>query len=371
MNEKQEVTYIPFDIMGNFMRDVLTASGVNCEDARIIADVLLEADRLGIDSHGVGRLKSIYYDRIKDKVVNPVTKIDIIKDTTTTAVIDANNGMGHVASYKAMNMAIDKAKEYGMGMCAVTNSSHFGIAGYYVKMATSKGMIAIVGTNARPSVAPTNGVENMLGTNPLTIGVPTDEEFDFILDCASCITQRGKIEKYEREGKQTPPGLVIDENGNTMTDTSKILTDLVAGKAALVPLGGIGEESGGYKGYGYSVFVEILSAALQNGPYMKMLNGYDEEGNKIPYRLGHFFIAINTEFFMGEKVFRNIAGNILRELRASKKMPSKDRIYTAGEKEYITYLLRKDKGVPVNDALKKQMSQMRDEKNLDYKFNFE
>lgn len=371
MNGKEDIVYIPFDIMENFMTDVLISSGIIEEDARIISDVLIEADKLGIDSHGIGRLKSIYYDRIKDGIVNPVTKINVLKDTPTTAVLDANNGMGHVVSYKAMNMAIDKAKQYGMGMCAVTNSSHFGIAGYYANMATKNGMIGIVGTNARPSVAPTFGVENMLGTNPLTLGVPTDEEFDFMLDCATCITQRGKIEKYEREGKDTPPGLVIDDTGNALTDTPKILDDLVKGKAALTPLGGIGEDTAGYKGYGYSVFVEILSAALQNGPYMKLLNGFDEEGKKIPYRLGHFFIAINTEFFMGEKVFRTIAGNILRELRASKKMPSQERIYTAGEKEYLTYLYRKDKGVPVGSALKKQMVHMRDEKKLDYKFVFE
>jgi LDH2 family malate/lactate/ureidoglycolate dehydrogenase len=371
MQTQEDIIYIPFEIMEKFMIDVLMASNINLQDAKIISDVLIEADKQGIDSHGIGRLKSIYYDRIKDGIVNPVTKIEILKETQTTAVLDANNGMGHVVSYQAMNLAIQKAKEFGMGMCAVTNSSHFGIAGYYAKMATTNGMIGIVGTNARPSVAPTFGVENMLGTNPLTLGVPTDEAFDFILDCATSISQRGKIEKYEREGKDTPAGMVIDESGKTRTDTEKILEDLVKGTAALAPLGGIGEETAGYKGYGYSVFVEILSAALQNGPYMKMLNGFDENGQKIPYRLGHFFIAINTQFFMGEEIFRNIAGNILRELRASKKMPSESKIYTAGEKEYLTYLERKDKGVPVNNALKKQMIQMRDEKKLDYKFKFE
>ncbi len=371
MQKQEDIIYIPFKTMESFMTDVLVASNIQYEDAKIISDVLIAADKQGIDSHGIGRLKSIYYDRIKDGVVNPITKIDIVKETQTTAVLDANNGMGHVASYRAMNIAIQKAKEFGMGMSAVTNSSHFGIAGYYAKMATVNGMIGIVGTNARPSVTPTFGVENMLGTNPLTLGVPTDEEFDFILDCATSISQRGKIEKYEREGKDTPPGMVIDESGKTRTDTSKILEDLVKGTAALTPLGGIGEETAGYKGYGYSVFVEILSAALQNGPYMKMLNGFDENGQKIPYRLGHFFIAINTQFFMGEKIFRNIAGNILRELRTSKKMPSESRIYTAGEKEYMTYLKRKDEGVPVNAALKKQMIQMRDEKQLNYKFIFE
>lgn len=368
----EKVAWVGFNQVEEFMIDTFMAVGVPEEDARICADVLITADKRGIDSHGAGRFKTIYYDRIKDGIQNPVTNFEIVKDGPTTAVVDGHNGMGHVIGKKAMQMAIDKAKKYGMGMVAVRNSTHYGIAGYYPLMAIENGMIGITGSNARPSIAPTFGVENMLGTNPLTFGIPTDEEFPFVLDCATSVSQRGKIEVYDRIGKDVPPGWVIDENGNTRTDTKQILIDLVKGKAALTPLGGIGEDTAGYKGYGYATIVEILCAALQDGAYLKQLLGFDDDGNKVPYRLGHFFIAINVSSFIDIDRFKNIAGNILRQLRASKKMPGQERIYTAGEKEYFAGLERKEKGVPLNETLQEQFIQVRNELGLvKYKFNFE
>ena len=235
-------------------------------------------------------------------------------------------------------------------MVTVRNSSHYGFAGYYPLMAVRENMIGITGTNARPSIAPTFGVENMLGTNPMTFGIPSDESFPFLLDCATSITQRGKVELYAREGKDLPKGWVIDRNGESKTNSSKVLEDLISGNAALTPLGGVGEETGGYKGYGYATVIEILSAALQQGSFMKMLIG-SRDGKKIPYSVGHFFIVIDISSFTDPEHFKRTTGNILRELRASKKMPGQTRIYTAGEKENDTWLQRKDKGVPFNDEL--------------------
>lgn len=345
--------FIPFEVIENFMVSVLVKAGIPENDAKIVTDVLIQADKLGFDSHGVNRLKPIYLDRIKDGILNPVTSYQIVKEGPTTAVIDGQNGMGHVIGYNAMKMAIEKAKKFGMGMVAVRNSTHYGFAGYYALMAVKENLIGITGTNARPSIAPTFGVENMLGTNPLTFGMPTDEPFPFLLDCATSITQRGKIELYEREGKTLPKGWVIDENGESKTDPKEVLVDLTTGKAALTPLGGIGEETAGYKGYGYATVVEILSSALQQGAYLKMLTGF-KDGKKVPYNLGHFFIAIDISAFTEVDDFKRTAGNILRELRASKKMPGQPRIYTAGEKEYEVWKTRKDKGVPFGDELLKE-----------------
>ncbi len=361
-------TWVDFAFLETFMCAALVAAGVTRDDAAVIGEVLIESDRRGIDSHGIGRLKPIYIDRIRDGILNPKTTLEVVRERKTTAVLDGHNGMGHVVSTRAMAMAIEKAQAHGMGMVAVRNSTHYGIAGYYATMATQAGMIGITGTNARPSIAPTFGVENMLGTNPLTIGIPTDEPFPFVLDCATSITQRGKIEHYERMGKELPPGWVIDAQGNTSTDAAQVLTALTQGQAALTPLGGIGEDGGGYKGYGYAAVVEILSAALQDGAYLKQLNGFDEAGKKIPYPLGHFFMAIAVEEFIDLERFRAITGDILRQLRASKKAPGCDYIFTPGEKEHLIWQLRQRKGCPVPLALQKDMKILREWYGLPFRF---
>ena len=367
----EKETFVSWDLMNSFLTDAFVGYGVPREDAVICADVLLESDRRGITSHGCNRFKPIYIDRIKKGTLLPVTEIEIVKETPTTVVMDAHDGMGMVASQRMMKMLIEKAKTYGMAGGAIRNSTHYGIAGYWTSMASKEGLIGVTGTNARPSIAPTFGVENMLGTNPLTFSLPTDEEFPFCLDCATSIVQRGRIEYYAREGKETPSGTVISENGTPMTDSEAILQALVDGTAALAPLGGIGEELAGYKGYGYATVVEILSAALAGGQYMKALTGVAEDGKPQMYHLGHFFFVVDPEAFAGREEFKKIAGNICRELRASKKAPGNDRIYTAGEKEYLVWLERKDKGVPVTKAVQKELIEVRDELGLSYRFAFE
>jgi LDH2 family malate/lactate/ureidoglycolate dehydrogenase len=357
-----DTVWMDFKTLKSFMIDVFMGLGVPEEDARICADVLITSDKKGIDSHGVNRLKPTYYDRIKAGIQSPVTRFEIVREGPTTALIDGNRGMGHVIAKKAMSLCIEKAREYGTGMVVVRNSTHYGIAGYYAEMAAEAGMIGITGTNARPSVAPTFGSENMLGTNPLTIGFPTDEEFPFVLDCATSITQRGKIEVYARIGKDVPEGLVIDPEGEPMTDAKAILAALTRGEASFLPLGGPGEETGGYKGYGYSTVVEVLSAALQGGAFLKALTGVN---------LGHFFIAADISAFTEPESFMETAGEIMRSLRGSRPLKGKDRIYTAGEKEHLAWLERKEKGVPLNRSLQLDLLQIRDELDIEgYDFPF-
>ena len=363
--------FVSWEVLESFLIDAFKGYGVPEEDARICADVLLESDRRGIESHGCNRFKPIYIDRIVKGTLLPKTEIEILKETPTTLVMDAHDGMGMVASYHMMKKLIEKAKTYGMAGGAIRNSTHYGIAGYWTGMACKEGLIGISGTNARPSIAPTFGVENMMGTNPLTFSLPTDEEFPFCLDCATSIVQRGKIEYYAREGKDVPAGMVISEQGEALTDSAQILKDLVAGTAALAPLGGIGEEMAGYKGYGYAAVVEILSAALSGGEFMKALTGVDESGKPRMYHLGHFFFVVDPEAFMGLDEFKKIAGEICRALRASKKAPGESRIYTAGEKEHDVWLFRKDKGVPVGEAVQKDILTVRDALGLNYHFAFE
>ena len=362
---------VDWKTLTGFVIDSFVGYGIPREDAEICADILLESDHRGIESHGVNRFKPVYLDRIKAGIQNPVTNYEIIKETPTTAVVDGHHGMGQVIGYKSMELAIKKAKEYGMGMVVVRNSCHYGIAGYYTSMAAKAGCIGMTGTNARPTVAPTFGVEGMFGTNPLTLGVPTDEPFDFNFDAATSTYQNGKLEYYARIGKDAPAGALVDLDGKAYVGTSdEALKAMARGEAALCTLGGPGEEGCGYKGYGFAMFVELLSAVLQNGHYGKYLTGKDENGNKREFGLGHFFIAIDTDHFLGEDACRKNAGDILREVRAARRAPGADRIYTAGEKEYEIRLARKD-GVAINESVQKEFIAVRDELGLPYKFPFE
>ncbi|MBA7610404.1 putative oxidoreductase YjmC [subsurface metagenome] len=365
----EDIVYVDANTLENFMKDVFIGLGVPDEDATIIADVLITSDKRGIDSHGIQRCK-MYYDRIKEGIYEAITKIDIIKEGPTTALLDGNCGIGHVIAHKAMKMAIEKAKKYGLGAVAVKNSTHFGIAGYYSLMAIEEGMIGITVTNARPSIPPTFGCEPMLGTNPLTVGAPTDEKFPFLIDCATSIIQRGKVEINARINKPLPENTVIDDKGEIMTDPNKILDEMLERKASLLPLGGKGEETAGYKGYGYATVVELLSAALQDGIYLRDTLGIVEDNQK-RLKVGHFFLAINAESFIGVDSFKKTASKIMRDLRGSRKIPGVERIYTAGEKEYIAENERRKTGIPLNKSLQNDIKIMQNELGLKkHKFPF-
>jgi len=355
---QQPSIYIPVDELQAFMTDVLAGVGVPREEAEMAADVLITSDLRGIESHGLGRLK-MYYDRIRAGTVSASSPFEVVRDMAAVAVVDGNLGLGHVVGVRAMRLAIEKARAYGIGAVAVRRSTHFGIDGYYPLMAIKAGMIGMSFTNARPSISPTFGVKPMLGTNPIAFGAPTDEECPFLFDGATSITQRGKIEVTERAGKPVPAGWVIDREGTPTVDPSAILRALDGGTNALLPLGGPGELMAGYKGYGLAVMVEILSSALQGGAFMWGLSGYDAHGNRKPLEVGHFFLALNIEAFTSLQEFKASTGAIMRELRASDKAPGQERIYTAGEKEYENELRVRREGVAVNPALQRDIRVMR------------
>ncbi|MBN1484569.1 MAG: Ldh family oxidoreductase [Chloroflexia bacterium] len=359
-----EKQYIPVEVIHNFMQAVFTGLGVPAGDARVCADVLIASDLRGIESHGVGRLK-YYYDRIRAGVQFVETEIEVVKESETTALIDGGHGMGHVISHRAMRMAIDKAKRYGLGAVTVRNGTHFGIAGYYPLMAAAEGLMGLAVTNARPAIAPTLGTEPMLGTNPIAFAAPSDLPYPFCFDGATSICQRGKIEVAARAEKPVPEGWVIDDEGRPLTDPDQILADLGRATAALLPLGGAGEEFAGYKGYSLAVMVEILSASLCGGVFMKDLLGFAPDGSRRPYMLGHFFLAIDVEHFVPLEVSRRITGQIMRALQDSRKEPGRERIYVAGEKEYENEQRIREQGVPVNRNLRQELQAMRDELGIE------
>ncbi|MBN1542796.1 Ldh family oxidoreductase [candidate division KSB1 bacterium] len=357
------------DFLRDFMDKAFESVGVPAKDRQIVVDVLIRSDLRGIESHGIGRV-DMYIDRIRDGIIQPVTDFRIVRESAGTAVIDGQHGLGHVIAYRAMERAIDKARSTGIAAVSVCNSSHFGIAGYYPLMAIEKNMAGLAFTNARPSIPPTFSGEPMMGTNPIAFGVPTDEDCPFLLDMATSIVQRGKIEVYEREGKSAPEGWVIDDKGQPLSDAGDILRLMGKRVASLLPLGGAGESHSGYKGYGLAAMVEIFSSLFAGGAFGHALSGIDENGNKIPHQLGHFFIAIDISHFIDVDIFKKMAGDLVRSLRAAKRLPDESRIYTAGEKEFENEQRVPHDGVPLNDAMQKTLRKLVQDLELDIELPF-
>jgi LDH2 family malate/lactate/ureidoglycolate dehydrogenase len=354
---------VPVDNLVGFMKEALVAMGIPTEDANIIADVVITSDLWGITSHGIAHLK-MYHERIKSGLQLPVTRWDVVKETPTTAVVDGGNGMGMVVGFNAMKIAIEKARQYGLGAVAVRNSSHYGVAGYYPRMALSEGMVGLSMTNAHPSIAPTFGVAPLLGTNPIAVAVPTDEPFPFLFDAATAVVTRGKIEVAARANKPIPAGWVVSREGDPVTDTRTLIEQMNKDQAALMPIGGIGELMGGHKGYGLATMVEIFSAAFQKGAYLADLHDTDAQGNRHFLRIGHFFMAINIENFLPVEEFKSITGDMMRQLRASPKTPDQARIYTAGEKEYYNALFVQEHGVEITPGVQRGLKSLVEELHL-------
>ena len=350
---------VPVELLRTFARRVFETLGVSKEGAGICTDVLIRSDLRGIASHGVGRLK-MYVDRIRMGMLDAAAEPEIVREGPTTAVIDGRHGMGHIIGVRAMEIAIAKAKSHGLGAVAVRNSSHFGIAGYYPLMAVEEDLIGLAVTNARPSVFPTFGAEPMFGTNPIAFGAPTDEACPFLFDASTSVAPRGKLEVLSRAGKAIPAGWVSDPQGNPATDTNAVLAGLNAGDYGLLPLGGLGELLSGHKGYGLAIVVEILCAALQAGAVLKDLASFAPDGSPGKQQLGHFFVAIDIASFEDPPAFKKRTGEILRALRAAKKTPGCDRIFTAGEKEWEAEGLTLARGVPVNRKLQEDLRAVRD-----------
>lgn len=342
---------IPLPDLQRFLARAFQALGASESEAAVVADVLAQADEFGIGTHGVQRL-GYYAERIRGGVTRPGAPIEVVTETDTTAVLDGNHGFGHVVSTRAMDLAIDKASRHGLGAVAVRNSTHFGHAGFYALRATARDMIGIVSTNARPCQAPTGGTEPLFGTNPIAFGAPSAGTRPFLFDAASSVTQRGRIEVAAREGTHVPEGIAIGRDGSPLTDPNVILRELTAGNAALLPLGGTGTESGGHKGFGLAMCLEILCAALAGGPFLDGLGGGDREATWTPYRTGHFFLALDTAAFGGANGFKHTVASIQDRLRTAGQAPGAETpVQAAGDPEWSNAARHHRDGVTLSGAL--------------------
>ena len=307
---------VSIDNLSKVVIDVLTNVGVSDDDAKIILDTILFANRRGVATHGVGRLP-LYVHKIAAGHYNPKSEIEVLADNAAYALLDAHNGFGQVVAYKATTMAIEKAKQYGIAVVGVRNSNNFGTAGYFGDMAAREGCAAMVYANAAPAIAPPGGNKTIFGTNPLCYAYPGDETHDpILLDMATTIAARGKIRLAAKNGEKIPLDWAIGSDGQPTDDPN------VALKGSLLPIGG-------YKGYGLSMFVDIFAGMLTGSHYaggVKNLSKMDEDSGN-----GHLFIVIDLDKFMTseEKTAR-----ITHFYDAVKACGEEGKIYMPGEIEY-------------------------------------
>jgi L-2-hydroxycarboxylate dehydrogenase (NAD+) len=324
---------------------VLEEFGYSDEQSRVTARVLVEADARGIPSHGVARLW-FYESNIRTGAASLQAEPEIVHETPLSLTVDGHNGIGpHIAEF-TMSRVVEKAKSVGAGFGAVRNSNHFGMAGLWAEMATAEGFMGMSFCNTRVTSIPTFGCERVMGTNPVCFAVPAAGKTHFMLDMATTVVARGKVEVYARRGKSLPLGWAVDENGLETTDTMH-LEDLFRSdqpRGGHLFLGGAGEELGGHKGYGLGVLVELLCAGMSMGGWSRETFGPNGAG------ISCFFAAIRTDLFGNAAEIADHVEEILDGIRNSDKAEGHDRIYIHGEKEAEARAKSLAEGVFLDDA---------------------
>lgn len=328
----------------NYIVRFLTSCKVPEKEARITADVLTTADLRGIPTHGITQLHVYYGDRLRAGLIEPKCSYDVVRETANTAVFDAGDGLGQPVGVRAMKACIEKARSNSVGIATVRNSNHFGFAGYYSMLALEEDMIGVSLTNSQPLVTPTYGCECILGTNPISVAVPTDKKRPYVLDMATSIVSMGKIRIAEIKGEEVPSGWGVDGEGSLTTDPSTIINE-----GGLLPLGGTDFMSG-YKGYGLGLLVDILSGVLAGSNYATKI------GRRISpvlskMSVGHFFMAINIEAFRPIFDFKRDMDELLGLLVDSPKVAGQERIFIHGEKEFEMAEKYRRVGVPLPEEV--------------------
>lgn len=339
----------------SFTENIFTAMGCHAEHARLAADVLIKSDLRGIDSHGVARLNG-YVRLWEKKRINTHPLIKIVRQTPTTATVDGDAGLGLIVAPFAMNIAIEKAEKYGSGWVSVRNSNHFGIAAYHALMAVDKDMIGFAMTNASPLVSPTFSSERLLGTNPMCYAFPGGKYPPVIVDMATSAAANGKLEIAQRLGKQVPEGWIQDERGKATTDPHALKSG-----GALLPLGS-DPEHGSHKGFGLSATVDILSAVLSGanyGPWVPPFVAFlDPPNDPVGSGIGHFLGAMRVDGFRPVDEFKAHMDNWINRFKSSSTIDLDQKVIIPGEPEIEAEAQRKVKGIPLVDAVVKDLNEL-------------
>lgn len=340
---------IAYDATNEFCKQVFKGYGFSDSESAQITEVLLDADLSGIESHGIQRLIR-YHKEITGGLVKIHAVPEIVFETPLSAVMEGNDSMGQLLGVQAMQLAINKAKETGFGIVTVRNSNHYGIAGYYARMAAKQELIGMSMTNTEAIMVPTFGRQAMLGTNPIAFAMPASPTA-YSFDAATTVVPRGKLEVYVKRGNGLPFGWALDENGNDSNDADRVLKNIVEKTGGgILPLGGSGELHSGYKGYGFAMLCEIATAILSGGTTSNYI--YKTPGRS---NIAHCFIALDYGMFGDKKQIEASLNKFLQEVRDSNKAEGQDRIYIHGEKEAETHELVMREGIPLNEKTYAEM----------------
>jgi LDH2 family malate/lactate/ureidoglycolate dehydrogenase len=330
-NVKEAIIVRPETLM-TFCTGVFEKLGLSREDALIAADAIVGSNMRGVDTHGVIRML-VYSAKLKGGFVNPKPNLRPLRETKGTALIDGGNGFGQIVGYRAMEIAIKKAREVGVSCVSVRNSNHFGTCAHYSMMAPPQDMIGLVFTNASAQIAPTGGAEKMLANNPWSVAVPAGKRFPVVLDMANSVVARGKIRQAAKEGRSIPPEWAVDKNGRATTDAKAAL------EGFLLPVGG-------YKGYGITLMVDLLTGVLANSCYGPRVQGLDIV--EAIGGVGHTFMAIDVAAFDEVAEFKARMDAYIDEIKGSKKATGVEVIYMPGELEFLKEQERRQTGIPLH-----------------------
>ncbi len=333
------------DNLKSFTYGVFIKMGCPPEQAELAAEVLISADLRGIDSHGVARLSG--YVRLWEAGrINAKPNIRIVHETPSTAVVDGDAGLGLVVAPKAMEIAIEKAKQAGSGWVSVKNSNHFGIAGYHTLMAVKQDMIGMAMTNASPLVAPTFATERMLGTNPIAVAIPAGKNPPFVGDMATTTAANGKLEILQRKNKQAPLGWIQDKDGKPSSNPHELKDG-----GALIPLGS-DPEHGSHKGYVLGSIVDIFSAVLSGanyGPWVPPFVSFlSPPADPVGEGIGHFLGAMRIDAFRPADEFKHHMDNWINRFRQTKTIEGQEKVLIPGDPEREMEAIRKQAGIPLN-----------------------
>ncbi len=347
-----------------FTQQVFEAMGCPAGEAEAAAECLNQADLRGVDSHGVARLSG-YVRLWEKKRLNAAPAMRVVHETPSTAVLDGDLGLGLVTAHKAMEIAMEKARNVGSGWVAVKNSNHFGIAGYHAMQALKEDMIGISLTNASPLVSPTFSKSRYLGTNPIAVAIPAQEEPPLVIDMATTTVANGKLEVLQRAGKDAPEGWAVDKNGNPTTDAS-----ILKKGGSMLPLGG-DRLHGGHKGYCLGAIVDIFSAVLSGanyGPWVPPFVAFLEpSANQVGQGIGHFLGAFRVDAFRPAEEFKRHMDNWIRTFRAAECIIPDNPVLVPGDPEREMTIERLQNGVPVQEAVVDDLKRLAEQFHLPFK----